>query len=125
MSDIEERQTEEMADALDALRGQYPDIPVDLADELRALSEKFRAARDGELRRQGMRVIGLTHVSIRNAIDDLAGRVAGVHEDLIGLHGEQDLAADKVVAALVLLNAAARLTRLETDVQELRTRGGP
>lgn len=132
MSHAEEQQAGELADQLEALEARYPAIPPDLADELRALAERFKAARDLPLRRDGMRIIGQTHMSIREHQDQTDSRVAGMHEDMAGMHGEQDLAAARAAVVtqaiddLVAVHIDARLTRLESEVGEIRamqTRG--
>jgi hypothetical protein len=131
MSHREEQQAGEMADQLEALEARYPDIPRDLADELRGLTERFKAARDLPLRRDGMRIIGQTHMSIREHQDRTDSRVAGMHEDMAGMHGEQDLAAARAavvtqaIADLVAVHTDTRLTELEARVSQIEARAKP
>lgn len=124
MSD-EDRQAIELADELSALLPRYPDIPPLLRDELLALSDRFRASPDAQLRRDGMRVIGQTHLAIREHQDATDSRVAGVQEDMAGMQAEQDAAtaliaaATEAIAGLVEVHTAKRLRKLEQRADDM------
>lgn len=115
----EDEQTAELADALEALEARYPTINPDLKDELRGLKEKFRAIAAYKQAGDAGRVIGMTHISIREHQDATDSRVAGVQEDMVGMQLEQDasaaliVAATKAIAALVEVHTAKRLNKLE------------
>lgn len=130
MSMNEDQQAIELADAIEALLPRYPAIPPNLADELRMLAGRFRGSSDRQLRRDGQRVIGDTHMSIREHQDVTDSRVAAVQEDMTGMQLEQDATvADvaEVAAALArLLNVriGPRLAKLERRADDLSIQVG-
>jgi hypothetical protein len=142
MTTEEQEQAAELIDMLADIEARYPAVTPTLRDELAAMVEKLQTMYSSEVARNSMRVIGQTHVSLRDhqqRTDETVAivrdhqrqtdaTVMGVAEDMAGLIAVQDTAN-----ALAQLTAKAlgehvaqhvtealdeRLTRLEVMIGE-------
>jgi hypothetical protein len=113
----EERQAFDLADAIEALKAQYPDIPPELDQQMRSLIGDLRLARVGRLAGQAMAVIGETHGSIRRAYEDLRDQVIAMYDETAVWRAESEVdiaaLAAEVAALSLALNKeiAARLAK--------------
>lgn len=104
-----EEQAGDLIDAAVAMQAQHSDLleaDPDLADAWQAYTERLKALKDGKIRAEGFRVIGATHVTIREGIQRLDSRIVGVHEDVAGWMKERTETDRKIEAALLTFTAA-------------------
>lgn len=124
MSTEEERQAFDLADAIEGLQAQYPDIPSELDEKMRTLINDLRLARVGRLAGHAMAVIGETHGSIRRAYEDLRDQVIAMYDEAAAWRAESeediaDLATEVAVLSLALnKEIAARLARTRRPTGE-------
>ena len=127
MTTEELEQATELMDWLSDLEGRYPAVTPTLRDELEALVTKLQTMYSSEVARTSMHVIGRTHTALRQHQRETDGRVAGVIEDMAGLHIQHDAATglaikhSQAIAALVEVHTATRLKELEVRQRSLES----
>lgn len=65
------------------------------ADEIRAVMAEVKARKDAKLRGDVQRTVGETHLTIREAMGQLANRMAGFSEDFQAWRADQEATADQ------------------------------